>query len=1126
MDSLTYFNNEQLLVDIFTNKYLGKKESTPIDSYKRCANKFWEVESQYLEIEKEKQIITYKPMSYDWILNAFLRQIICLSGSVLSNLGNKDYIGSLSNCFAQNAPHDSYAGILEKDEALVQLMKRRGGVGMPIHTLRPENAKVNNAAKTSTGAVSFMDRYSNTTNEVAQNGRRGALLLMMMVNHPDIIKFVTKKQDLTKVTGANISVGITNDFMEAVINDSDYFLKWPIDIELTNDIITEELVYNTLYEKDGIYCAKVKAKEIWNTIITCAHNTGEPGIIFVDNHLNYSLDTLYSEYKGVVTNPCQPAFATVLTPVGISTIGEVNIGDIIWSGKQWTKITNKWPTGIKSVNEYKTRAGSFIGTKKHRIVQNGIKTEVKDAISIDFCTNNIVLNNTFNLQDIVDGLVIGDGSYHKASNNLIYLCIGENDNDYFNSEIKDYILSDRRIAFNNHGWEINTTIKYEELDKTYNRVIPERFFKGNFVKVKSFLRGLYSANGSIVDNRITIKQSSFEMIKQIQMMLSALGIRSYYTVNKSKSVNFENGVYKCKESYDLNITKDRSIFAEKIGFIQKYKTDKLNYVLSTINISNKPDKSYEIKSIDNLGEHEVFDLTVEAEEHTYWSGGLLVSNCGEIWMSGDETCRLIHINISKFVINPYTNEAVFDYKRFYDYCYNMMKLVDDLVDLEIEAISKIIDSIVENYNPVQERELALWKRIKTKTIASRRAGAGSLGWADTLAMLGLPYDSNEDTLTFIHSIAKVKLKAEFDASMDRADAHGAFENCDVDMEWNSGNGFMENTIKNIYSKEQWLPRRNVSISTIAPTGTISQLAQATSGLEPVFEIAYIRNVKCEDDAIDFDFQDDVGRRFKSYKIYHPPVKDFFKVNPTATEKDIPWISANNVNYRDRINIQSVLQKYTSHSISSTINLPNNATVEQVGEIYMEAWKANLKGLTVYRDGCRTGILVTENQSDKKNVPMDRPKELKAFFHSVRVNGIKYGVMVGLLNDLPYEIFAVKTDIKTREIEGKLVKVNKDRYDFIGGNIHIENINTTSQEEKAITLLASIALRNGAPRKEILKTIEKISANVTDFGAAIGRILKKYSFNDGESESCPNCGGKIIYENGCKTCRECGYSGCS
>lgn len=803
MDSLTYFNNEQLLVDIFTNKYLGKKESTPIDSYKRCANKFWEVESQYLEIEKEKQIITYKPMSYDWILNAFLRQIICLSGSVLSNLGNKDYIGSLSNCFAQNAPHDSYAGILEKDEALVQLMKRRGGVGMPIHTLRPENAKVNNAAKTSTGAVSFMDRYSSTTNEVAQNGRRGALLLMMMVNHPDIIKFVTKKQDLTKVTGANISVGITNDFMEAVINDSDYFLKWPIDIELTNDIITEELVYNKLYEKDGIYCAKVKAKEIWNTIITCAHNTGEPGIIFVDNHLNYSLDTLYSEYKGIVTNPC-----------------------------------------------------------------------------------------------------------------------------------------------------------------------------------------------------------------------------------------------------------------------------------------------------------------------------------GEIWMSGDETCRLIHINISKFVINPYTNEAVFDYKRFYDYCYNMMKLVDNLVDLEIEAISKIIDSIVENYNPVQERELALWKRIKTKTIASRRAGAGSLGWADTLAMLGLPYDNSEDSLTCINSIGRVKLNAEFDASMDRADAHGAFKDCDVDMEWNSGNGFMENTIKWIYSKEQWRPRRNVSISTIAPTGTISQLAQASSGLEPVFEIAYIRNVKCEDDATDFDFQDDVGRRFKSYKVYHPPVKDFFKVNPTATEKDIPWISANNVNYRDRIIIQSVLQKYTSHSISSTINLPNNATIEQVGEIYMEAWKANLKGLTVYRDGCRTGILVTENQSHKKNVPMDRPKELKAFFHSVRVNGIKYGVMVGLLNDLPYEIFAVKTDIKTREIEGKLVKVNKDRYDFIGGNIHIENINTTSQEEKAITLLSSIALRNGAPRKEILKTIEKISANVTDFGAAIGRILKKYSFNDGESESCPNCGGKIIYENGCKTCRECGYSGCS
>jgi hypothetical protein len=279
--------------------------------------------------------------------------------------------------------------------------------------------------------------------------------------------------------------------------------------------------------------------------------------------------------NATMTNPCQPSWAKILTKNGIKQIKDVNVGEEIWSQDGWTKIINKWSTGIKNVYEYRTTAGCFYGTENHKLVSNGIKIEAKECESIDilcgpYYNENIKLNNN----DIIDGIVIGDGSVHKASNNLVHLCIGENDKDYFNSEIKD-LIHKYRPGVHDYAYEINTSITDNELPKTYERIIPDRFYYGDRHKICGFLRGLYSANGSICGKRITLKAASFKLIEQVQTMLSSIGIKSYYTTNKPSCIQFSNGNYICKESYDLNISTDRCLFYKSIGFIQEYKTSKL-----------------------------------------------------------------------------------------------------------------------------------------------------------------------------------------------------------------------------------------------------------------------------------------------------------------------------------------------------------------------------------------------------------------------------------------------------------------------------------------------------------------------------------------------------------------------
>lgn len=343
------------------------------------------------------------------------------------------------------------------------------------------------------------------------------------------------------------------------------------------------------------------------------------------------------------TNPCMPSWATVLTPDGIRTIGQIKIGDIIWSGSRWTKVTNKWSTGIKPVYEYHTRAGVFIGTDNHRVVSKREKIEVGAAETIDTVTGPALSCLEQIPQAVMDGLVLGDGSVHKASGNLVHLYIGDNDQDYFKDTSVSTYIKKHRPGIKDKAYEIETTIVAEELPLTYQRSVPSRYKSAKPDVVCSFLRGLYSANGSICGNRVTLKATSLPLILDVQQMLSSVGIRSYYTVNRAAEVEHANGIYTSKQSYDLNISVDRGIFEAKIGFIQKYKNDKLAAMVEESDSCTNTKYSYEIVDIQAVGEHEVFDITVDADEHTFWSGGLLVSNCGEVTLEHGESCNLAEI---------------------------------------------------------------------------------------------------------------------------------------------------------------------------------------------------------------------------------------------------------------------------------------------------------------------------------------------------------------------------------------------------------------------------------------------------------------------------------------------------
>lgn len=1145
--SLEYFQGNKIAAKVFVDKYALKDqegsilEPSPREMHRRLAKEFARIEAKYPNPLTEEEIFGY--------LDQF--KYIIPQGSPMAGIGNPFQVMSISNCFVIQSPYDSYGGILKADQEQAQIMKRRGGVGMDISTIRPRGLPTSNAAQTTDGIGVFMERFSNTCREVAQGGRRGALMLTISVHHPEIRTFIHIKEDLKKVTGANISIRLSDEFMNAVKTKDKVQLRFPVD------------------SKEPSISEMVDANELWTEIIEAAHKSAEPGLLFWNTVMKYCPANCYPEFITISTNPCQPGWATVLTPEGIRTFNDISVGSIIWSGKRWTKVVNKVCTGVKPVYGYKTRAGTFYGTENHRVVSGGEKIEVALADSID--TSQGQLNSEdarkpLDPHDIMDGLVWGDGEFHKASNK-VFLHIGQDDQCYFDSEIKNLVL-EHRPGVKQTAYAVRTT--NEVLKKTYERELhPDWLYSADQQKIRGFLRGLFTANGTVVGNRVQLKSSCLKLVEQVQLMLSMLGISSYYTTNKAHEVEFENGTYECKESYDLSIgTKQgRQLFQQLIGFIHPEKQKKLQASLDLKPSSKSPKVSYEIVDTQYLGEEKVYDITVEADEHTYWTGGLLVSNCGEITLSAYDSCRLLLVNALSFVRNPFTSKVTMDWNKFEKVVKVAQRLMDDVVDLELECIEKILAKIEADPEPddVKAIEVNLWKKIHQACVRGRRTGLGLTGVGDLIAAMGMRYGSPE-SIEFVEELYKELATSSYASSITMAKERGPFPAYSYALE--SDHPFIRQVTATSQSLEEQYKtygRRNIANLTTPPAGSTSIVAKSilgfgvTSGIENVLFVRAIRRKKINpnDKEARVDFVDDLGDKWTEFPVYHNGFEAWKQITG-KTDGDIQespyWNStADDVDWVAKVDMQGVAQKWIDHSISNTTNLPEDTDVETVKKVYMRGWERGCKGVTIYRKNSRTGVILDEKSKKTSELALTenhapkRPHELECDVYHSTIQGEKWTIFVGKLGNRPYELMgglAKFVNLPKRVRNGKTVKHNGDinpaRYDFHYDHEKgpedetvIRDIGNVFENpvHSAFTRSISLNLRHGVPVQyvceQLLKGAEKDS-DLYSFSRVMSRVLKNY-IQDGTKttqKKCPECkSSNLSYQQGCVTCLDCGSSKC-
>ena len=838
--SVDYFGGDELAARVWSTKYALKDsfgnlyELTPDDMHHRLAGEIARIEQKYANPMSEAELFE--------LLRNF--KYIVPAGSPMTGIGNDFQVASLSNCFVigQDGSADSYGAIIQIDEEQVQLMKRRGGVGHDLSHIRPYGSPVKNSALTSTGLVPFMERYSNSTREVAQDGRRGALMLSVSVKHPDSESFIDAKMESGKVTGANVSVKMHDDFMEAAIANKTYLQQYPIDAE--NPIHTKE----------------VDAAKLWKKVIHNAWKSAEPGVLFWDTITRESVPDCYADlgYKTVSTNPC-----------------------------------------------------------------------------------------------------------------------------------------------------------------------------------------------------------------------------------------------------------------------------------------------------------------------------------GEIPLCPYDSCRLLAINLYSYVKNPFTPQAEFDFDLFKKHVAVAQRMMDDIIDLEVEKIEKILTKV--NSDPeaesIKRTERELWEKIMAKTTQGRRTGVGTTAEGDMLAAMGLRYGTPEAT-AFSVEVHKTLALAAYRSSVMMAKERGAFKVYDAKREEN--NPYIQRIKEadpELYELMVQYGRRNIACLTIAPTGTTSIMTQTTSGIEPVFQPVYRRRRKVNpnDKNVHVDLVDEVGDSFEEYVVFHHKFITWMNANGytydashryTPTEIDelvqkSPYYkaTANDVDWMEKVHMQGAIQKWVDHSISVTINLPNDVSEELVGKLYEEAWRCGCKGCTVYRDGSRTGVLegIKEKKKEEKhdhkeekncvcfdNKVRIRPAELECDVVRFQNNKDKWIAFVGLKEGVPYEIFTGLADdeegilLPKSVTKGKIIRVVQEdgtkRYDFQfvnsrGFKTTMEGLSYKFDKEFwNYAKLISGVLRYGMPIDQVIKMISSLqmdSETINSWKVGVERALKKY-IQDGtvvQGQVCPNCGQPLIFEEGCMHCRECGYSRC-
>jgi len=1134
--ALEYFNNDELAAKVWMNKYALKingeyVEISPDDTIKRVATEIKRAEDQFPN-----------PLSYDEIyknLKNFKNFIF--AGSILFGSGNPNAV-SLGNCFFIDNEADSYGGIFNLDESIAQLMKRRGGVGITLEHLRPKYASVNNSAQSSTGAVSFMNRYSNTTREVAQDGRRGALMISLHVQHPDIEDFINAKDDLTQITGANVSVKMTDEFMEAAKNDQDFYLAWPI--QKGQPTIDEQIPYNkTRIQSDGSYVKRVKARDIWEGIIKMAHKNAEPGVLFWDNIIKESPADMYADdgFETRGTNPCITGDTLIAVADGRNA---VSIKQLVEEGRDVPVYSTNPNSGQKQIKWARNPRLTKSKTKVWKLT-------LDDGSHLIATPDHSVLTKDLNYVELKD------------------LRVGDSITPFYSFDSNNY-RQISGVGAKMIGGNYRNRRQYRTIYEFYNGSAPDS--------------KIYAIHHKDCNNKNDAYDNLMEMTHEDHREFHAKNMRGdlnpYHKMTAEWKRNFashkgeSNGKYSGFTNNEI-LTEAKKIFKAKGKF-----TRKLWYAYaeqtgmpknigndfrfkSFTNFKHQVCENHKVKSIEFYGYEDVFNITVD-DNHNYdiitkyeddnyvVSSGITIRNCGEVPLSSHDSCRLGSINIAAFIDKPYTSKARVKWAELARMTRMAQRFMDDVITLEEEKINKILKKLKKDPEAknIKRTEIELWAEVLRVLQNGRRTGLGMLGLGDALASLGITYGSKKATKV-AEEIAKVMAINSYRESVNLAKERGAFLLWDADKE--AGNPFIMRVISNNFDNkeyEQYLNtgRRNIANLSIAPTGSLAIEAQTTSSMEPVFKCFFyrVRKVNANEENVKVDYVDDNGDSWEEYYVLHAPFERWCKnekeIDPQLlNEKELnelvaqsPWAGSesHNIDYKEKVNMQGAIQKWVDHAISVTHNLPEDISVEAVNDIYFQAWKAGCKGCTIYREGSRSGVLSTKKKSNEEDfletTSPKRPKELPADYYSATAQGKKFAVIVGLYKNKPYEFFAFENPPSDKNTRGKIIKIRKGHYKFINGDFEIDNLELASNriEERSLTLTISAMLRHGVKVDYINKIVQKVDENISSFSSVVRRYLSRYAdAYEIDGEACPECGDKLITESGCVQCISCGYSRC-
>jgi ribonucleotide reductase alpha subunit len=1132
-ETSAYFEGDALAPDVFMKYALRDAddnllETNPDQMHSRLAKEFARIEAKYPNPMSELEI-------RDLLANFAL---VVPQGSPMSGIGNPYQLQSLSNCFVIDQPHDSYGGILFSDQEQVQIMKRRGGVGMDVSNIRPRGQPTTNAARTTDGIGVFMERFSNSTREVAQGGRRGALMLTIDCRHPEIETFINVKRDLSKVTGANISIRFTDEFMQAVEKDENFILRWPVESPPEQAEIIRH----------------VNAKQVWDKFVDAAWTSAEPGALFWDTVVNQGIVDCYRDvgYKTISTNPCITgdsliAVADGRNAVSIALLAQEGRDVPVYSTDLKTGQTvikmgrNPRLTGEKrEVWKLTLDDGSSLrATPDHKILRKDLVyvplSELKPGDSI--VPFNSFDSNGYRQICNTGEKLRGDGFRNRRQYRLVH--------EFFNGPVDAKTHAIHHLDFNSHNDRIeNLSVllheDHRELhaskmrgeNNPYHRMDDE--WKRSFASHPGETNGRFS--GFTNEELISEGQKIYARDGKITMRSWTSHAKSIGApIHISNEFRFEN--FSNFKSCVIGNHKVTSV--EFVGF----------------------EDVYNITVDDN---HNYFVITSNSDDKFIESSGICVKNCGEIPLSPYDSCRLMVVNLTSFVLDPFTENARFDFDHFHTVAMKAQRLMDDLVDLEVECVDRILAKIAADPQPqhVKQIEWDLWHKIRSAGRNGRRTGLGITGLGDALAAMNVRYGSDR-SISMTSDIYKALAVASHSSSLVMASERGSFPAFDFSKEMHHAylNKVMAACGPEFFEMWKKTGRRNIALTTTAPVGSVSCLTRTTSGIEPAFLLSYKRRRKITqgDLTARVDFVDPMGDKWQEYTVYHHWFKKWMDVTGKTDPQESPYWggTANDIDWEKSVDIQAAAQQWVDHSISKTCNLPNSATKETVNAVYLKAWKTGCKGFTVYRDGCRTGVLVNNDEPKKEAKKFEddrltpkRPKVLQCDINRANVrNGEKsesWLVLVGLNEGKPYEVFCgipENIEIPKKFRSGTLVK-NGKRDGITTYNLHVptgqgpddDNIifkdvvnlfdNAT---QGAFTRTISLALRHEVPLQYVVEQLQKDkNSDMFSFARVIARVLKGY-IKDGTKSSeknCPECNSADLhYQEGCLHCPSCGWSRC-